>query len=63
MIGEIIQEAIGKKISKVIAYDPVGYDIGFTLVFDDGMQIGFSPYDLIDKMRNTNRIDIKEIDI
>ena len=43
MLQEEILKAEGQKVKKVLAWDHVGYDRGFTLEFESGLTLDVSP--------------------
>lgn len=61
MIGQDIWECRGKTIKTVIAFDPVGYDKGFEIVFTDGtkLEIYSVPVPIKSNVETGLRIKIK----
>ncbi len=60
MISGDIMKAQGQGVKKVIAHDPFGYDMGFTLEFKSGLVLVIEPASYAVGDSWADRISIKE---
>jgi len=57
MLQDAILKAEGQTVKKVLAYDHVGYDRGFTLEFENGLTLAVYPITI---QGPDSRVEIKE---